>query len=84
MVYRSNCILKYGELNNLNTFKSFELSGIGKYPHILAQAENGDPKKEIILNYEKVMIGETVCQYFNLVNLTEVIIIFSLNQSIDN
>lgn len=42
----------------------------------MAQAENGDPKKEIILNYEKVMIGETVCQYFNLVNLTEVIFFF--------
>lgn len=72
-MYKSSCILKYGEAaNNLNVFKSFELNGIGKYPHILAQAENGDSKKEIVLDFDKVMIGETVCRYFNLINLTEV------------
>lgn len=75
-------------MNNLatNLFKKFELHGTGKYPHILVEAEDTMPSKmssslsssdisssqEIILNFDRVLIGQTAIKYFYLKNLTEV------------
>lgn len=61
----------------LTLFKSFELSGIGKYPHIIIESDEGGDKMqspEIILNFENIVIGQTATRYFTLINLTEVFI----------
>lgn len=74
LVYKSDCIIKYGDPTSPSLFKSLELYGIGKYPHILAQSDSQSEKDtEIVLNFENVIVGQTAYKYFTLINLTEVV-----------
>lgn len=55
----------------MNLFKKISLYGIGKYPHILIQA-NDKTSSEIELQFNNVLIGQNSTNFFTIINMTEV------------
>ncbi|RNA28727.1 coiled-coil domain-containing protein [Brachionus plicatilis] len=82
LVCEASAIIKYGSAENLNLFKKVNLYGIGKYPHILVQADD-KTSSEIELQFENVLIGQNLTKFFTIINMTEVQTDFFIEKEIE-
>ncbi len=73
MSYKCIAVCKYGgySVNELKLHKTLDIVGIGKYPHLLIETENGISSTANI-DFGKNIMGQSVTKYFSIVNMTEV------------
>lgn len=70
-------ICKYGSTENgaqLSLYKKLNLSATSKYPHLLVQADDASSSSssDVIVKFDKVLLGQTATKTFTLINMTEV------------
>jgi hypothetical protein len=73
LTYKLKAICKYGgnSLASLSLFKTINLSASAKYPHMLVETDQG-VSSEATLNFDQVSVGQSMTNYFTLINMTEV------------
>ena len=75
-MYEANVVCKYGSDSTSSLYKTIKLQAIGKFPHLLI--ENGyEASSEIVLDFDKVFVGQNSTKYFTIVNMTEVLELLS-------
>ena len=73
LIYKCLAICKYGNfpVAHSSLFKTIEINGTGKYPHLLVENENLI-SSEATLDFGKVVMGESATKFITIVNMTEV------------
>lgn len=74
MTYKCIAVCKYGgyPIKDLKLHKTLDIVGIGKYPHLLVETENGLSSTTSI-DFGRNIMGQSVTKYFSIANMTEVI-----------